>query len=119
MIVLKFGGSSVASATAMSRVLDIVEQAAAKDRVVLVSSAISGCTDALIRIGRSEDPEQQIEDLQNRHLAIISRLFTGKERSEASADCKDLFCEIRCIPPVIEAHLVPPSACRTSQSTVI
>ena len=103
MIVLKFGGSSVASATAMSRVLDIVEQAAAKDRVVLVSSAISGCTDALIGIGRSEDPEQQIEDLQNRHLAIISRLFTGKERSEASADCKDLFCEIRCIPPVIEA----------------
>ena len=32
MIVLKFGGSSVENATAMSRVLDIVEAAAARDR---------------------------------------------------------------------------------------
>ena len=39
MQVLKFGGSSVADATAMSRVLDIVSAAAARDRVVLVSSA--------------------------------------------------------------------------------
>jgi len=103
MIVLKFGGSSVANATAMSRVLDIVEQAAAKDRVVLVSSAISGCTDALIQIGRAEDPEKQIEDLQARHIAIVARLFTGKERLEAAGDCKNIFSEIRCIPPVIES----------------
>ena len=79
MIVLKFGGSSVANATAMSRVLDIVEQAAEKDRVILVSSAISGCTDALIQIGKAEDPEQLIDALERKHLAIINRLFTGKE----------------------------------------
>ena len=103
MIVLKFGGSSVASATAMSRVLDIVEQAAAKDRVILVSSAISGCTDALLQIGRAEDPEHLIDDLEHRHLAIISRLFTGKERQEAAGDCRSTFSEIRCIPPVIES----------------
>ena len=103
MIVLKFGGSSVASATAMSRVLDIVEQAAAKDRVILVSSAISGCTDALLQIGRAEDPEHLIDDLEHRHLAIISRLFTGKERQEAAGDCRSIFSEIRCIPPVIES----------------
>ena len=103
MIVLKFGGSSVASATAMSRVLDIVEQAATKDRVILVSSAISGCTDALLQIGRAEDPEHLIDDLEHRHLAIISRLFTGKERQEAAGDCRSTFSEIRCIPPVIES----------------
>ncbi|MBO7401568.1 MAG: hypothetical protein J6U10_01105, partial [Lachnospiraceae bacterium] len=103
MIVLKFGGSSVASATAMSRVLDIVEQAAEKDRVILVSSAISGCTDALIAIGKADDPEGQIDSLEHRHLAIISRLFTGRERQEAVSDCRDTFSEIRCIPPVIES----------------
>ena len=103
MIVLKFGGSSVANATAMSRVLDIVEQAAAKDRVILVSSAISGCTDALIQIGAQEDPEQLIDALEHRHLAIISRLFTGRERQDAVAECRDTFSEIRCIPPVIES----------------
>ena len=103
MIVLKFGGSSVANATAMSRVLDIVEQAAARDRVILISSAISGCTDALIQIGKAEDPEHLIDNLLNRHLAIISRMFTGAERIEAMADCRELFSEIRCIPPVIES----------------
>ena len=103
MIVLKFGGSSVASATAMSRVLDIVEQAAVKDRVILVSSAISGCTDALLEIGKSEDPEHLIDALRDRHLAIIARLFTGNERAEAVGDCRQLFSEIRCIPPVIES----------------
>ena len=103
MIVLKFGGSSVANATAMSRVLDIVEQAAAGDRVILVSSAISGCTDALIEIGRAEDPEQLIDNLERRHLAIISRLFTGRERQDAVSDCRGTFSDIRCIPPVIES----------------
>ncbi|MBO4565857.1 MAG: aspartate kinase [Bacteroidales bacterium] len=102
MIVLKFGGSSVENATAMSRVLDIVESAASRDRVVLVCSAIKGCTDALIEIGRVEDPERQLNDLLNRHIAIIRRLFTGPDREQAIVDCKTIFSEIRCIPAVIE-----------------
>ena len=56
MQVLKFGGSSVADATAMSRVLDIVIAAANKDKVVLVSSAISGATDALIKASEEKNP---------------------------------------------------------------
>ncbi|MBR1869080.1 MAG: hypothetical protein IJ799_03330 [Bacteroidales bacterium] len=52
MRVLKFGGSSVANATAMSRVMDIVEKEAAGSRVLVVSSAIAGCTDALIEMGK-------------------------------------------------------------------
>ena len=103
MIVLKFGGSSVANATAMSRVLDIVEGAAARDKVVLVCSAISGCTDTLIQIGKAEDPEHLIEGLESRHISIINRLFTGKERCEAIGECRSIFSDIRCIPPVIEA----------------
>ena len=104
MIVLKFGGSSVENATAMSRVLDIVEAAAARDRVVLVCSAIRGCTDALLEIGRVEDPEHLLEDLQRRHIKIIHRLFTGPDRELAIVDCKDTFTEIRCIPRTIEQY---------------
>ncbi|MBO4475473.1 MAG: aspartate kinase [Bacteroidales bacterium] len=104
MIVLKFGGSSVENATAMSRVLDIVEAAAARDRVVLVCSAIRGCTDALIQIGSTEDPEHLLEDLQRRHIKIIHRLFTGPDRELAIVDCKDTFTEIRCIPRTIEQY---------------
>ena len=39
MQVLKFGGSSVADATRISTVMDIVEAALARDRVILVCSA--------------------------------------------------------------------------------
>lgn len=84
MKVLKFGGSSVASATRMSGVLDIVTDALQTDRVVLVSSAISGCTDTLIEIGRRASEGDSscldlVKTLQDRHMKIISRLFTGKE----------------------------------------
>ena len=63
MQVLKFGGSSVADATRMSRVLDIVLAAAEKDRVILVSSAVSGCTDALIAIGNETDPAAKAQQI--------------------------------------------------------
>ncbi|MCQ2171951.1 MAG: aspartate kinase [Bacteroidales bacterium] len=89
MKVLKFGGSSVASATRMSGVLDIVTDALQTDRVVLVSSAISGCTDTLIEIGRRASEGDSscldlVRTLQDRHSKIISRLFTGKELEKIS-----------------------------------
>ena len=102
MQVLKFGGSSVADATRMSRVLDIVLAAAQKDRVILVSSAISGCTDALIAIGAETDPAakaQQVEALRVRHHAIAQRLFTGAERAEMLSELDALFAELAAAEP--------------------
>lgn len=52
-IVLKFGGSSVADRAQIEKVLGIVRAAVAKgDRVVVVSSAHKGMTDALISAAR-------------------------------------------------------------------
>ena len=102
MQVLKFGGSSVADATRMSRVIDIVQAALAKDRVILVSSAISGCTDALIAIGQEQDPAakaQQIEALRRRHHAIATRLFTGAERRDMLSELDALFEELEAAEP--------------------
>jgi len=110
--VLKFGGSSVANATNISRVLDIVSGALAKGRVVLVCSAIKGCTDALLEIAElarsQEDPSPsagiadaqalefavKVRDLKAKHLAIIRRLFTGTEREEAENECHGLFAQM-------------------------
>lgn len=88
--VLKFGGSSVASATNISRVLDIVEKEAAKGKVVLVSSAISGCTDALL-----SGDETQFQEMERRHRDIIKRLFTGEDRDTLQQRLDALFQEMR------------------------
>ena len=91
--VLKFGGSSVASATAMSGVLDIVEKEAALGRVILVSSAISGCTDALLG-----GDAAALESVQQRHAAIVSRLFTGSLRTHVQERVDGLFTELAAAP---------------------
>ena len=94
--VLKFGGSSVADATAMSRVLDIVGGERAKGRVVLVSSAISGCTDGLLACAAGD--ASGLPALKERHLAIVRRLFTGAERADAAAEVTRLFDEMASAP---------------------
>ena len=91
--VLKFGGSSVASATNMSRVLDLVETEARERRVILVSSAISGCTDALLNAG----PDSLLE-MEKRHRDIVTRLFTGADRTRVQALVDALFTELRQAP---------------------
>ena len=101
MQVLKFGGSSVADATRMSQVIDIVQAAVARDRTILVSSAISGCTDALIAIGQEQDPAaraQQIDALRSRHHGIARRLFTGVERDAMIAELDGIFEELAAAP---------------------
>lgn len=98
MQVLKFGGSSVADATRISAVMDIVSEAVRRDRVILVCSAVSGCTDTLLDIASLPDGERRtarIEGLRERHLAIVRRLFTGAEREEASVEIDALFGELR------------------------
>ena len=94
--VLKFGGSSVADATAMSRVLDIVDGALDGGRVVLVSSAISGCTDGLLACADGNTEGEAA--LMERHLAIVRRLFTGLEQAEASAEVMRLFAAMEAAP---------------------
>ena len=94
--VLKFGGTSVADATNMSRVLDIVVQEMEKGRIVLVGSAISKCTDGLDLAGKGD--ESQLDNLKKRHLDIVQRLFTGAERTAATEEVLRLFEEMMAAP---------------------
>ena len=74
----------MANATAMSRVLDITLDALKKDRVLLVSSAISGATDLLIKASESTDKERDVllDTLKEKHFRIIERLFSGRDCTE-------------------------------------
>lgn len=88
MQVLKFGGTSVASAESMTQCCDIIKKAVEKDRTIVIASAISKCTDTLIKIGRlaaqkDETYKNLIDSLQERHHEIIRRLLPEEKQEES------------------------------------
>ena len=100
MKVLKFGGSSVADATAISRSLDIIETSARAGTTVVISSAIKGCTDTLIRIGelcaaRDILWKKVAAELLEKHFSIIRRLFSGEEDEAVRKKVEELFSELQ------------------------
>ena len=100
MQVMKFGGTSVANAVNMSKVVDIVSKAVERDRTILVSSAISGCTDTLIKIGiraseRDESYKTLIDELQRKHHDIIRELLPLEKHEESREVCDSLFDSLR------------------------
>jgi aspartate kinase len=89
MVVLKFGGTSVGEADARGRVLEIVE-AERRARVVVVS-ALSGVTDALLEIaaaGGTLDSLQALDALLDRHLAAAGMLHAGPARIRLEEDLR-------------------------------
>ncbi|ALW84227.1 bifunctional aspartokinase I/homoserine dehydrogenase I [Hymenobacter sedentarius] len=91
MQVLKFGGTSVASAENIRKSIAIVATAVGQGEVVMVVSALGGTTDALIGAGRaaaSADPSysEALNQLQHRHIAAAQALLDGGvQKSEADA----------------------------------
>ena len=100
MQVMKFGGSSVANAENINKVIAIVKNALANDRTVVVSSAISGATDALILIGKTAKSGDEsyihlIDQLQQRHNTIIDGRIPQQESQGVKDKCNDLFNKLR------------------------
>lgn len=100
MQVMKFGGSSVANAQNINKVIAIVRDAIKKDKTVVVSSAISGCTDELIAIGKealSQDERylERIDRLEDRHIALIKELIPTEDSLQITAECRELFNKLR------------------------
>ena len=102
MQVLKFGGSSVANAGAMLQVIQIVRKALETDRTILVSSAISGCTDELIAIGRlagahDKQFDERLKALQERHHQIIAELLPESHQAKTRETVDALFAQLASI----------------------
>ena len=100
MQVLQFGGTSVADAVNMQKVMEIVAGAVDKDRTILVCSAISGCTDTLIRIGslaaaKDDSYKELIDSLQQAHHQIIRQLLPLEKHEESIEGCDGLFESLR------------------------
>ena len=102
MQVLKFGGTSVANAEAIQKVVEITSKSVDRDRTILVVSAIRGCTDSLVRIGnlaseRDESYKDVIDDLQRQHHQILKELLPVEKHDESREVCDSLFDSLRSI----------------------
>ncbi|MDP7236327.1 MAG: aspartate kinase [Candidatus Latescibacteria bacterium] len=97
MIVMKFGGTSVGSVDAISRVAGIVKTHYHLQPIVVVS-AMSKVTDTLRDIAeeacRGHDPKDRVEALRRRHEVTINALIDQEERAFALATCFDMIDEL-------------------------
>lgn len=102
MQVLKFGGSSVANATNMNKVVDIVLKAALKEPTILVVSAMGGVTDSLINTGKlaesgDESYKTILKDLEQKHLDAVRDLLPIQQQSATLSQVKQKFNELEAI----------------------
>jgi aspartate kinase len=103
MIVCKFGGTSVADAVAITRLIDIV-RARVSDRPVIVVSALARVTDALLHLARragmadEAEIEAAVSALLQRHEQVARELPKGAAAFDAiSADGVALRQELGCV----------------------
>lgn len=88
MKVLKFGGTSVGTASAMKNLVSIVEQLS--EPAVVVVSALGGVTDLLILTARKaasgdESYKEGVKQLCRRHTDMISEMVDACKRKEVQA----------------------------------
>jgi aspartate kinase len=88
MRVLKFGGSSLATAERIVQVTGIVSEAASREQIVVVVSALAGVTDILVdvadRAGRGDSCVREVELLRRRHLQCLRQLASNGRHGPAS-----------------------------------
>jgi len=97
MRVLKFGGSSVADADRIRRVVSIVAAERAHGPIVVVVSALGGVTDELVALADGAPEEREplkraIDRILNRHLSVLAELSPSDDdtRSEIAATIDEL-----------------------------
>jgi aspartate kinase len=100
VIVVKFGGTSVADAAAITRATEIVRGRLDREPIVVVS-ALAGTTNALLALAEQASRGQLIgavravEALRERHLAQSAALLgTGEAADELCAELSAMFDEL-------------------------
>ena len=93
MIVLKFGGSSLADADCLRRVSGVVEGVAGRQAVVVVS-ALGKTTDRLVAIANeasTSDVADQIEALRADHLEVALQVASGSNLGQLNCYLNECF----------------------------
>ncbi len=99
MKVLKFGGTSVANAGNIKKVIEIVKHKNNNNGLIVVASALGGITNQLEicgeMAGRGEDGYKIIlQEVEKRHMTVVDGLFPLKSQSQIKAGIKMLLNEL-------------------------
>jgi aspartokinase/homoserine dehydrogenase 1 len=86
MQVLKFGGSSVANAENIEKVVTIIKQRSAEKKTIVVVSALGGVTDILLDCGQlaaagNEGFRQKLQLIEARHMETVKSLIPVTQQS--------------------------------------
>ena len=86
MQVLKFGGSSVANAENINKVVEIIKNNSADTKTVVVVSALGGITDLLLKtaaLAEANDEEYKtlLQEIETKHLQAVKDLIPVQQQS--------------------------------------
>lgn len=99
MQVLKFGGSSVANAANINKVIAIVKAKSLTDKTIVVVSALGGITDILLQCSKlaaegNEAYKDKLHEAELRHLNTVKELIIITQQSAVLSLVKTLCNEI-------------------------
>ena len=99
MQVLKFGGSSVANAANINKVIEIVKEKIKTDKIIVVVSAFGGITDILLQCSQlaaegNEAYKKKLHEAELRHLTTVKELITITQQSAVLSLVKTLCNEM-------------------------
>ncbi|HEY5616299.1 MAG TPA: lysine-sensitive aspartokinase 3 [Vicinamibacterales bacterium] len=105
MVVQKFGGTSVGDPDAVRRLIEIARAARTRDGCgpVVVVSALSGVTDALLTVAaeagaaRVERALSQVEQLRDRHVAMTRALVGDAQMGALAAHVESEFDQLAAV----------------------
>lgn len=98
MKVIKFGGTSVGSVSALLKLKNIMAQQSERP-IVIVVSAIAGMTDTLIKTARtaargSTDYFADLAEIKNRHIALIEGVIAPERQQTLKEELSAIFEEL-------------------------
>lgn len=99
MKILKFGGTSVANAENIEKVIDIVKERLVGDRLIVIISALGGTTDALLECGKlaaagNEQYKEKLQEIEQRHITTVKDLIPIQHQSGLLSLVKKMCNEI-------------------------
>lgn len=99
MQVIKFGGSSVANAESIKKVMDITRIILQRGNTIVVLSALGGVTDSLLKLGSmaagGDDTYRSVlQELETRHLDVVRSLLPIQQQSATLSLVKQHFNQL-------------------------